>query len=414
MSVRGKGFKEYIRLSRALEIVESNVDELDSEEISFEESYDRVIAEEVRSKMAVPPFDRAAMDGFAVRAEDTFGAKEENPVELEVSGSIEIGGWKEIEVCEGKAVEIATGAPIPKGADSVVKIEDTIREGSRVRILSPVTPGRNVSAKGEDLKSDEAIFERGHRLKPADLGLLASTRNLEIKVMKRPKVGIVSTGNELKEPEEALGRGEVIEVNSYTIGSAVLSAGGIPVRLGIVPDKKEEINKALDKAPDFDFFILSGGTSVGKMDLVPDSVSEKGELLFHGVAIRPGGPSAFGIFEDTPVFSLAGFPAAALLAFEMLVGPALEWLQGVKERREKPSIEATLTRNLSSKLGRKDIARARLIKDEGCYFVEPVRVTGSSILRTIKEADGNIIVPEDRDGFSEGETVDFRFFRYCG
>ncbi|KXA92368.1 hypothetical protein AKJ41_03705 [candidate division MSBL1 archaeon SCGC-AAA259O05] len=410
MSVRRRGFKEYTRLEDALEIIRSEVNEIGSEKISYQESNGRVLAENVKSKVSVPPFDRAAMDGFALKAEDVFGVDENNPKELKIIGSIETGVSKDIEVGKGEAVEISTGAPMPSGANAVVKVEDTIREDSRVNILSPVSPGENVSSKGEDVEEGQVVMEAGHKIGPAGVGMLANTKNLEVKVKKKPKVGIAATGDELKKPEEELKPGEVVEVNSYTLTAAVHETRGEPIRLEMVPDKKESLRKTLEKAPDFDMLIFSGGTSVGKKDLVPEIISNLGELLFHGIAIRPGGPSAFGMYENVPVFSLAGFPAAALIAFEMIVKPALDIIQGKEDYSERPSVEAILDRGINSKLGRIDIVRTKLIKKEESYTAHPVRVTGSSILRTITEADGFVLVPEESEGFSKGEQVKVELF----
>ncbi|KXA91639.1 hypothetical protein AKJ63_01185 [candidate division MSBL1 archaeon SCGC-AAA259D18] len=412
MSVRRKGFKEYIRLEAALEIIRSEIGEVGGEIIPYHEANGRVLAEDVKSKIDVPPFDRAAMDGFAVHAEDTFGAEESNPREMQIIGSIETGVSGDVEISEGEAVEISTGVPLPKTADAVVKVEETIRGESKIDVLSPVSPGENVSSRGEDVEEGRVVLEAGRRMGPADIGMLASTKNLEVEVKKKPKVGVVATGDELRNPEEELKPGEVVQVNSYTLSAAVNGAGGEAERLGKVSDKKKSIREMIKKAPDFDMLIFSGGTSVGKKDLVPEIISELGELLFHGVAVRPGSPSAFGLFEDIPVFSLPGFPAAALIAFEVIGKPALRNIQGMKRFSEKPSIDATLDRGIKSKLGRMDIVRTKLVKKNESYLAVPIRVTGSSILRTITEADGMILVPEEKEGFAESKKVKVNLFNH--
>lgn len=405
MDVRKKGFSEYIRLDKAIELVLSNIEVLKSEKVSFDKSFRRVLAEDLESKVNVPPFDRSAMDGFAVRAEDTFGADENNPKELEIVTSIEIGSTPEKKIGEGEAAEIATGAPIPEGADATVMFEKTIRENSKIKILEPVSPGENVSPKGEDVEVGQTILEKNRRLKPSDMGLLASTNNLEISVRKRPEVGVAITGDELREAGESLEPGEIAETNSFTIGHAVERAGGRFERIGIVRDDLSEIKDVLNDASKFDLMILTGGSSVGEKDFVPVALDEVGELIFHGVAIRPGSPSAFGIVDDTPVFSLAGFPAAALIAFEVLVRPALRGLQGLSVRDFGVRVRAVLDRKISSALGRVDFVRVSFVEEDGEYRAEPLRVTGSSVLRSISEADGLVRVSEDSEGFSEGEEV---------
>ncbi len=405
MDVRKKGFSEYTRLDKAIELILSKIEVLESEKVSFDKAFQRILAEDLESKVNVPPFDRSAMDGFAVRAEDTFGADENNPKELEIVDSIEIGSSPEKKIEKGEAAEIATGAPIPEGADASVMFEKTIREDSKIKILDPVSPGENVSPRGEDMEKGQLVLGEGRRLKPSDIGMLASTGNLEVRVRRKPRVGVAITGDELREAGESLEPGEITETNSYTLGHAVERAGGVFERIGVVPDDLNKIKNVLSNASDFDLMILTGGSSVGEKDLVPLAIKESGELIFHGVAIRPGSPSAFGVFEDTPVFSLAGFPAAALVAFEVLVRPALRELQGLSVRDFGVRVRAELERKISSTLGRVDVVRVGLEEKNGVYRATPLRVTGSSVLRSISEADGLVKVPEDTEGFSKGERV---------
>lgn len=410
MEVRGRGFSEYTRLERAREIIFSKIEELESEELSFQKADGRVISRNVESEVNVPPFDRAAMDGYAVRAEDTFGVSENNPKKLEVIGSIEIGLYSDLEVGEGKAAKISTGAPIPKGADAVIKLEETEIEDSKLEIFAPVSVGENVSKKGEDVESGTTVFEAPRRLRPSDLGLLASTGNLEVEVKKKPMVGIAITGNELREPGDKLEPGEIIETNSSTLGASVERCGGKYTRLGIVPDEIEEIEDTLEKASDFDLLILTGGSSVGEKDYVPEVISNRGELILHGVAMRPGSPSSFGMVKETPVFSLAGSPAAALVAFEMLIRPTMRVMQGLPPEVSELDRRAKLSRKISSSLGRLDVVRVKLSREGNEYYAEPIRITGSSILRTVSEADGIVLVPEDIEGFRRGEVVEVRTF----
>lgn len=405
MNVKTGGFSEYVRLDPALEMIFSRIKEVKSEEMSFDEAADRVLSKELKSKLNVPPFDRSAMDGFAVRAEDTFGADENEPRHLQIIGSIEIGSASDLEVGRGQAVEIATGAPMPEGTDATVMVEKTSRENDKIKVFEPVSPGENVSSAGEDVKSGQKVLEADRRLRPSDIGMLASTGNLKIQVKRKPRIGIAITGDELRKPGKSLKPGEITESVSYILFPAVEKCGSEAVRLGIVPDRFEEIEKIFNNASDFDALILTGGSSVGKKDLVPDAISKSGELVFHGVAIRPGSPSSFGVVDGTPVFSLAGFPVASVIAFEMIVRPALRAMQGLQAKNFRKEIKAKLLRKISSSLGRMDVARVRLKKDNGDFFAEPIRVTGSSVLRTVTEADGLVTIPENSEGFSEGEVI---------
>ncbi len=412
MEVKGRGFSEYIRLERAREIIFSEVEELETEKIPFHKSDGRVLSQDVESEVDVPPFDRSAMDGYAVRAEDTFGADENDPIELEVIASIEIGSYPDLELGKGEVAKISTGAPLPRGADAVIKIEETEKEDSKLEIFAPVSVGENVSKRGEDVESGTTVFEAPRRLRPSDLGLLASTGNLEVEVREKPKIGIAITGNELRAPDEDLEPGEIVETNSRTLGGSVEKCGGEYTRLGIVPDEMEEIEDTLDRASDFDLLILTGGSSVGEKDYVPDAISNKGELLFHGVAMRPGSPSSFGVVGETPVFSLAGSPAAALVAFEMLIRPTMRTMSGLPPERLEPNWKAKLTRKITSSLGRLDVVRVKLKRENDEYHADPIRITGSSILRTVSEADGVVLVPEDMEGFPRGEIVEVRPFDF--
>ncbi len=409
LEVKRHGFSEYTRLDRALELILSEIERVNAEKVPIEEACKRVLAEDIEAQKNVPPFDRAAMDGFAVRAEDTFGAEENDPNRLKVTGRIKTGTESEIEIGEGEAAEISTGAPLPKGADAVIKIEETRQdEDPFVKIISPVSPGKNVSPRGEDTTAGEKIFEEGRVLRPSDIGILASIDKLEVKVSRKPEVGISATGNELRKPGEKLKPGEITESNTYTLAPAIKGAGGKPTRLDIVRDDVDQLKEALNLSSDFDMLIFTGGTSVGEDDLLPDVISGEGDLILHGVAMRPGGPVGFGVVNQTPVFSLPGFPAATLVSFETLVRPALKKMQGASKETDRIEVKASLKRKVSSSLGRVDIVRAKIDKDGGKYQAAPIRVTGSSLLTSISRANGFIIVPGNKEGFSKGDEVTVR------
>lgn len=412
MNVKRHGFPKYTKLVDAVNLVISEVDKVGKERVPFEEAEGRVLAEDIRSKTDVPPFDRAAMDGFAVRAEDTFGADENDPIELKEVGSVEVGVESGIDIGEGEAAKIATGAPLPRGANAVVMVEETRRDNSNIEVLAPVSPGKNVSSRGEDVRAGQTVLEAGRRLGPSDIGMLVSTDNLEIEVRCRPKVGISATGGELREAGEDIGVGEIVESNTYSLMPAIRNIGCSPSRLGILPDDLGRIKESLSRASDFDMLIFTGGSSVGEKDYLPEAISETGELVFHGVAMRPGAPIAFGIVHETPVFSLPGFPVAALIAFEMVIKPALLKMQGLNPLDYGPEVRGELSRKVSSSLGRVDVVRVKLSRSKSTYSVEPIRVTGSGILRTMTEADGILVVPEQSEGFSEGEEVQVRLLRY--
>jgi molybdopterin molybdotransferase len=406
-----RGFASYTRLSDALEIIIANVKPLGSELVPFDRALSRVLAEDIISKVDVPPFDRAAVDGYAVRAADTFRASELKPVSLRVVGAADIGRTTKRRVRKGEAIKVMTGTLMPQGADAAVMVEHTRARGKAIEVFTPLTPGKNVSARGEDVKAGELVLKRGRKLRPQDLGMLASTGNLWVRVARKPKVAILATGGELRKPGERLGRAQITDSNSYSLAAAVESCGGLPRRLGIVPDEPGLLRRALRGASRYDMVVASGGSSVGERDLMPDLIAELGELLFHGVAIRPGGPTAFGVVRSRPVFSLAGFPVASLVAFDMLVRPALRRMQGLPANRGYPRVKARLTRKVSSSLGRVDVVRVQVRSQRGELMAEPIRITGSSVLSSMTRADGFLIVPEEVEGFDKGSIVEVELYR---
>jgi len=410
MSVRMHGFTRYVRLEDALKIILSNVRQTGAELVNFDQALGRVLAEDVVSNVDVPPFDRSAVDGYAVRAADTFRASDDKPVRLRVVGSIAIGAPTKLRVRKGEAAKIMTGAPMPAGADAVAMLENTRVAGRKLDVRTSLTPGKNVSTRGEDVRAGDLVMKRGQKLRPQDVGMLASVGKVRVRVARKPRVAIFATGNELRGPGKQLGRAEVTDINSYALAAAVESCGGRPRRLGVVKDDKALLKRALLKASKYDMTLVSGGSSVGERDLVPDAIAECGELLFHGVAIRPGGPTAFGVVRSRPVFALAGFPVASLVAFDMLARPALRAMQGLPASRGYPRVQAKLMRKISSTLGRADVVRVRVRYVAGRLLAEPIRVTGSSILSSMTRADGFVIVPENSEGFKEGSTVEVELF----
>ena len=411
MSVRMQGFTRYVRLADALKIVLSKAKLLESEVIPFDRALGRVLAEDVVSEVDVPPFNRSAVDGYAVRAVDTFGASELKPANLRILGSVDIGVASKLHVGKGVAIKIMTGASLPNGSDAVIMVEHTRAKGKNIAVSAPLTPGKNVSEKGEDVKAGEVVLGRGCQLRPQDVGMLASMSKTRVRVPRRPEVAILATGSELRKPGERLGRAEVTDINSYSLAAAAENFGAISHRLGIVPDKLEELKRAFRKAISYDMVLASGGSSVGEHDIVPDVIAELGELVFHGVAIRPGGPTAFGIIKSKPIFALPGFPVSSLISFDMLVRPALRQMQGLSADRGYPKVRARLARKVSSTLGRADIVRVRIKSKEEGLVADPIRVTGSSVLSSMTKADGFVIVPEDVEGFDEGKIVEVELYR---
>jgi molybdopterin molybdotransferase len=406
-----KLFRTLISLEEALKTLSSYAKRTEIEEIRFEAALDRVLAEDVFSPMDSPPFDRAAMDGYAIRGEDSFGAAPRNPVFLKINRRVEEEKENRVEIGAGECVSIATGMPVPKGSNAVVMLEYTKERGDTVEIFKPVTPGKNVSFKGEDVKKGEAVLKAGKMLQAHDIGMLASLFKRTVRVYKRAKIGIISTGDELIDPavqppeqKQEQRQRKIADANSYVL-AALTQKIAVPYRMGIVRDNYDEIKNALRSAleGECDGLLVTGGSSVGKRDFLADAVEELGALIFHGVAIRPGEPTGFGIVNNKPVFVLPGYPVATISAFELLVRPFLYAMHGLTEERRM--IFAVASKKIPSAVGRTDFVRVKLLRTEGEYHVEPVRVSGSGILSSMTKSDGFVVIAENKEGVAEGEQV---------
>ena len=379
------------------------------EEIPLSDALGRVLAEDVRSGVDVPPFDRAVMDGFAVRASDTFYADEEQPAVLRVVGAAHAGEPPRLEVRSGECVEIATGAPMPKGADAVVMVEFTELEGDEVRIYKAVAPGENVMAAGSDIKRGELVLKRGTPLRPRDLGVLAACGVSKIRVFKKPRVAVISTGNELLKPGEPLKPGKIYDVNSQTLCAAISESGGAPSFLGILRDDPDEILKALRHAVGkYEAVVVSGGTSAGASDIMYDVLEKLGDVLVYGVNIKPGKPFIFAVVDDKPVFGLPGNPTSALLTFSLFVAPFLRAVGGLPPHAgAKPTkVRATLSTPIFSEKGRHEYVFVKLVEnDEGVVTATPL-LKGSGAITTLASADGYVLVDAQTEIVEAGEEVE--------
>lgn len=411
MRIKTKGFKKRTSVDEAWKTLSSFISPLNVKEVGISQALNRVLACDIASNRDIPPFDRAAMDGYAVRAEDTFGASLTNPIYLKVVGEVKIGEASKIEVKDNQAVKIATGTPLPKGANAVLMYEYTKELDGEIEVLRPITPGKNVSFKGEDVKKGEILLKKGRILKPHDVGLLASLGIGKIRVYRRPKVMIIPTGNELLELGKKPVEGKIYESNSYMLESLVKSTNSVARRTKIIEDNAGKIEKAIKEALSNDVVIITGGSSVGKYDLVPEVITKLGKILVHGISMRPGEPTGFGITGDKPIFMLPGNPVACFVAFETFIRPTLWKMQGanLKAYSAYPAVKGILKRKIASEIGRRDFVR---VKFDGKY-VEPIRVSGAGILSTLVRADGFVIVPENLEGFEEGEEVEVRLFDFA-
>lgn len=366
------------------------------EEIPLENAYQRVIAQEVISTLNSPPFDRSAMDGYAILAEDSFGHSETNPFQLTVVDRIGAGQMSNLNLKSGEAIKIATGAPIPTGANAVVMEEYTHEERDTLEVLTSVAPGENISPAGEDFNKGDIVLKIGKLLGPAELAIIASAGFEQVKVYKKPKIAVLITGSELVMPKNNIEGAEVINSNHFTIKSMVESCMAIPEMFHSIDDTdlvEGLFEKLLDE---YDALITTGGTAISKGDVVVDVAEKLGDVPIHGVSLRPGKPFGFAQIHGKPVFMLSGFPVAAMVQFDVFVREALLKMQGLIL---KPLlVYKKATRKIPSTLGRTDYIRAKI---EG-QMVRPLKIKGSGIIRSMVESDSYIIIPENLEGIDEG------------
>lgn len=404
------GFKKLSTIDETWNILYPLIKMSSIEQIESIKALGRFLATDIFSPIDVPHFDRSAMDGYAVIAEDTFGSSPHKPNILKLIDKIEINEISSKEVQKGEAIKVATGSPIPLGANAVVKIEDTKLENEKIEVYIPLTPEKNISKKGEDVKKNDKIIENFHQLRAQDITLLIACGINKIKIFKKPSVAIISTGSELIEAGSTPKIGEIIETNTYSISLFTELYGGIPNRLGIVEDDVDKIRNVLNKALSNEIVVFSGGTSIGEKDLLPQIMEEDGNLLVHGIAMRPGSPTAIAIIKNKPIFCLPGFPVATIVAFEVFVGPTIRLMQGAKILDLRPVIKAILKRAIPSELGRRDFARVKVEKINGEYFATPIRVAGSGIISSLVKADGVVEIPENSEGCDKDEVVNVRLY----
>ncbi|MCS7118791.1 MAG: molybdopterin biosynthesis protein [Archaeoglobaceae archaeon] len=379
------------------------------EEIEIINATDRILAEDVFASVSVPPFDRATMDGYAVKAEDTFTADENNPVKLRVLGRIEAGEWCEFEIKSGEAFEVATGATIPKGANAVVMVEFTRERDGFVEIFKAIAPGENLMSAGSEIMVGEMILRNGTKLSPREIGLLSACGIRKVKVFRRPRIAVISTGNELVEPGIPLELGKIYDVNSYTICSAVEKNGGISIRIGIIKDDEEEIAKAILRGLKIaDIVITSGSTSAGFGDRMYRVLEDFADVIVHGIAVKPGKPTIIAIHDRKPIFSLPGYPVSALTIFEILVAPLLREMAGFYVEGEK--IEAKLATKVFSEIGRREFLPVNIVLGKDGYSAYPVTGSYSGAISALTFSDGIVEIPEEVLMLEENEKVEVKLF----
>jgi molybdopterin molybdotransferase len=407
-----------LSVAEALGKVLEHIDVLGAEESPILDCLGQVLAEDIVSPIDIPPLDNSAMDGYAVRSADTHGATPKSPCFLHVIGAVSAGAISKSEVRPGTAIRIMTGAPLPKGADSVARFEytdESEREGTppEIGILTEVKPNAEVRRAGEDITAGSLVLKKGTVIRPAEVGVLASLGRSKVAVIRRPVVAILATGDEIVDITQTLPQGKIYNSNSHSMAALVLRYGGIPRILGIARDKEGSLLAKLRLALDADMVITSGGVSLGDYDIVRKVLAKEGEIVFWQVRERPGKPVVFGMIKGKskggevrtiPLLGLAGNPVSAMVNFELLARPTILKMMG-KKNLTKPTVEAVVEDDIENTDGHRIFARAIVEKRGGQYFARLTGPQGSGILTSMALANGLVVVPEDKRRVKRGDLV---------
>jgi molybdopterin molybdotransferase len=374
--------------------------------VPLQDTLNRVLAEDLIANEALPRFDKSAMDGYAVKAADLAGATQFKPVILHFTQADEVNAKE--------AKQVWTGNPIPKGADSVIMLENTKkRSNGELEVWSQLAHGANVAKIGEDTKKGDLAIKAGTRLTPYHLGLAAALGYTKLKAAEKPKIAIIATGNEITEVGTERLPNQIYDSNKIMIAAMCHELGAETTDQGIAKDNTEEIAEKIQTAlKTSDAVITTGGTSVGGLDLVPDAINKLGEpgVIAHGIALRPAMPTAVAMLEDKPVLILSGNPVAAVIGFEVFGRPLICRMLGMPKEEPRPIVSAVLARRVTSALGRKTYVRVHVALKNGKLIAEPVSAKGSGAISTMTQSNGYLIVSENREGVTEGETVTVHMF----
>lgn len=394
-----------ITVAEALRQILQNINPLGLEKIDILNALGRVIGEDVAAGRNIPPKDNSAMDGYALRSEDTVGASPEHPVILEVIEDIPAGVVPRKSIAAGQASRIMTGAPIPEGADAVLRMEDTEKDGPLVRIKAKTLCNQNIRMAGEDVREGAVVIRNGSIVRPAEIGMLASLGRSFISVYQRPLVAVLSTGNELVDIDEDSSPWSIVNSNSYSIAAQVMDLGAVTMQMGIAKDEREDLVAKFQAALRADVVISSGGVSVGDYDLVKDIMKEVGsKMQFWQVAMRPGRPLVYGTTGNIHLFGLPGNPVSSMISFEQFIRPALLRMMGHKKIFRK-TVKAILKESIEKRKGLTHFIRAIVSFTDGRYTASTTGEQGSGILNSMVMANGLIVASEDAELIKAGSEV---------
>jgi len=393
------------------EITQNNIEVVD-----IKTALHRILAEEIVAPANLPGFNRSTMDGYAIRAEDSFGATDSLPSYLKILGEIKMGVKPEFKINPGEVVKISTGGMLPEGVNAVMMLEYVEQiDDSTIEIRKSISPWENVVREDEDLKIGEIILRKGSRLRPQDIGVLAGIGKTNVKIYRKPKIAIISTGNEIIPAEGEPRIGQIRDINSYTLGACIEEAGGVPICRGIIKDEvtllEQEIKKTI-KEDNVETVIISGGSSVGVRDVTLEVLNRLGKpgVLIHGVSVKPGKPTILAIADNRPIFGLPGHPVSAMIIFDLFVRPLISRLQGGEYNyNSAKEIEAELTCNMVSDSGREDYVRVFVYKEGEKLYAEPI-LGKSGLISTMVQASGLIKIGLNIEGLEKGSKVIVKLF----
>ncbi len=403
---RMRPIRETISLEEARTIVGQAMTPIDRlERVSLDEADSRVVGRSIVASFDVPPFARAAMDGFAVIAEDTFGASSMEARVLTCVETVFTGQIPKLRIEPGQCAEIATGAPLPQGVTAVVMVEETDKDADgRVRIFGPVYPGQNVTRQGADIQAGRQVLSPGEVLNPSRIGAIAALGLDGVEVYARPRVAILSTGNEVVEPGQPLAPGQIYDINRFTLSTIIRENGGVPVAYPIAADSLDELERAMTACLAEDLVIFSGGSSVGERDLILDVVRKIGDVLFHGIAVKPGKPTLFGLIGGKPVFGMPGYPTSCLSNAYMLLVPPLRRMARLPPAAPR-TVQLPVAQRVVSTTGRHQFYTVRVIDG----LAHPA-FKASGDITSMSQADGYIEIPAQTDIVEKGQMVEVILF----
>lgn len=397
-----------------------NLKDIEKEKVNFENSINRLLAEEITAKENLPSFHRSTVDGYAVKSKDIQGVSESLPAYLDLIGEVEMGEETDLSVKEGEAAYIPTGGMLPEGADCVVMVEHTEQISDElVECYSSAGVGENIIKKGEEIEKGETILKKGKKIKPRDLGALSGLGITDVLVYKKPKIAIISTGDELVSPEEKSNFGQIRDINTYTISSLLKKAGADVIKAGIIEDTYQELKKSIKNHIKVDLILVSGGSSAGIKDITVDVINELGKpgVLIHGLKVKPGKPTILGQINQTPIMGLPGHPGSAWMITNKFVKPLVKSISGeykiglIEKEIEYDLIKqsAVLNRNLSSDRGREEAVPVKIKVKESKIYADPI-LGKSSFMRIFIESDGYIEIDSESEGLKKGTDVEIIYF----